>query len=245
VACRARRSMWLTAIPTAAPEEHHIPLATSPAKMEYPSLRERCIELLPGQYFDKETNLHYNYFRDYDPAIGRYIQADPIGLESGINLYSYVDSNPLSYYDPNGQAKTGVQIGGAIGGGIGAVVGGVIGGSGGAIGGTAVAPGPGTFGGGAYGAVQGAAIGAGVGTIFGAAVGSTIEDIVTLMAAPGNVADTQIVGAYNRYASEQRMCGKQPMDRCEWLRQNQHRFRPDQVKATQKAWGCRRSRASR
>jgi len=38
----------------------------------------------PGQYFDKETNLHYNYFRDYDPAIGRYIQSDPIGLVASI-----------------------------------------------------------------------------------------------------------------------------------------------------------------
>jgi len=37
------------------------------------SVRERCFEVLPGQYFDKETNLHYNYFRDYDPAIGRCI----------------------------------------------------------------------------------------------------------------------------------------------------------------------------
>jgi len=33
----------------------------------------------PGQYYDRETNLHYNVFRDYDPAIGRYLEADPIG----------------------------------------------------------------------------------------------------------------------------------------------------------------------
>ena len=39
-----------------------------------------CNLRLPGQYFDKETNTHYNYFRDYDPAIGRYVQSDPIGL---------------------------------------------------------------------------------------------------------------------------------------------------------------------
>jgi RHS repeat-associated protein len=41
----------------------------------------------PGQYYDAETGLHYNYFRDYDPAIGKYKQADPIGLAGGSNLY--------------------------------------------------------------------------------------------------------------------------------------------------------------
>jgi RHS repeat-associated protein len=54
----------------------------------------------PGQYFDKETNLHYNYYRDYSPEIGRYVESDPIGLAGGINTYSYVDSDPIAYVDP-------------------------------------------------------------------------------------------------------------------------------------------------
>jgi RHS repeat-associated protein len=53
----------------------------------------------PGQYFDAETGLHQNYFRDYDPKTGRYIEADPIGLEGGINIYAYVENAPLNYYD--------------------------------------------------------------------------------------------------------------------------------------------------
>ena len=56
----------------------------------------------PGQYFDAETGPHYNYFRDYDPAIGRYIESDPVGLLSGTNTYSYVRANPLKNTDPLG-----------------------------------------------------------------------------------------------------------------------------------------------
>jgi RHS repeat-associated protein len=57
---------------------------------------------LPGQYFDKETNLHYNYFRDYDPSLGRYVESDPIGLDGGLNTYAYVRSHPLAFFDPDG-----------------------------------------------------------------------------------------------------------------------------------------------
>lgn len=56
----------------------------------------------PGQYFDQETGLHYNYFRDYDPATGRYVQSDPIGLRGGLNIFAYALSNPNKYIDPQG-----------------------------------------------------------------------------------------------------------------------------------------------
>jgi RHS repeat-associated protein len=48
----------------------------------------------PGQYFDQETGLFHNGFRDYDPQTGRYIQADPIGLAGGLNPYLYAEGNP-------------------------------------------------------------------------------------------------------------------------------------------------------
>jgi RHS repeat-associated protein len=58
----------------------------------------------PGQYFDSETGLNYNYFRDYNPLIGRYIEADPIGQAGGINQYVYSLNTPLILTDPTGEA---------------------------------------------------------------------------------------------------------------------------------------------
>ena len=75
-------------------------------------LSERNVQLagcaqnlrMQGQYLDRETGLHYNLFRYYDPDCGRFTQQDPIGLAGGLNLYQYAP-NPLSYIDPLGLAK--------------------------------------------------------------------------------------------------------------------------------------------
>lgn len=53
----------------------------------------------PGQRYDSATGLNYNYFRDYDPSTGRYVESDPIGLRGGWSTYNYVGSMPFSLFD--------------------------------------------------------------------------------------------------------------------------------------------------
>jgi RHS repeat-associated protein len=56
----------------------------------------------PGQYFDVESNLSYNYFRSYNGSQGKYSQPDPIGLDGGLNRTSYVEASPLLRIDSKG-----------------------------------------------------------------------------------------------------------------------------------------------
>ena len=53
----------------------------------------------PGQYSDAETGLHYNYFRDYEPSMGRYLKSDPVGIQGGFNLYTYAWADPIHMVD--------------------------------------------------------------------------------------------------------------------------------------------------
>ncbi|HET7313652.1 RHS repeat-associated core domain-containing protein, partial [Salinisphaera sp.] len=57
---------------------------------------------LPGQYADAESGLYYNHHRYYNPATGRYISSDPMGIAAGLNTYAYVKNDPINNVDPLG-----------------------------------------------------------------------------------------------------------------------------------------------
>lgn len=68
----------------------------------------------PGQYLDVETGDYYNYNRTYDFSTGRYTRSDPIGMGGGVNVFSYVDGNPVSRVDPEGLAAVVFPVAAAI-----------------------------------------------------------------------------------------------------------------------------------
>ena len=58
----------------------------------------------PGQWFQLEAGLHYNWHRHYDPSLGRYTQPDPLGFVDGPSVYGYVKQNPMKHVDPKGRS---------------------------------------------------------------------------------------------------------------------------------------------
>jgi RHS repeat-associated protein len=99
------------------------PFGNNPAD-EDPDANSVAFDLplrLPGQRYDAESGLHYNYFRDYDPSLGRYGESDHLGLFAGPNTYAYVGGSPLDRIDPQGAyyiqvIQVCLRIAGAVGG---------------------------------------------------------------------------------------------------------------------------------
>jgi RHS repeat-associated protein len=111
--------------------------------------------VFPGQYLDAESGLYQNGFRTYKPEWGRYLEADPIGLDGGMNPYLYAGANPGAFVDLEGLAPQAACVAAYSGAGL--AIGGL------ACGVAALPTGPGTAGAAAAGAEAGAAAGAAVG----------------------------------------------------------------------------------
>jgi RHS repeat-associated protein len=64
----------------------------------------------PGQYYETETGINYNWTRDYDSLTGRYIESDSIGLWGGLNTYGYAGNNPTNNFDASGRQSAAVPL---------------------------------------------------------------------------------------------------------------------------------------
>ena len=116
-----RNEPWLVTDPSGAVIWQNLTAPFGNSAETYPKVAEThpsfTLNLrLAGQYYDAETGYHYNYMRDYSPELGRYLQADPIGLKGGMNLYAYCGGDPVNRRDELGLWYEGDGGPGGIGG---------------------------------------------------------------------------------------------------------------------------------
>jgi RHS repeat-associated protein len=150
----------------------------------------------PGQYYDQESALQYNYHRYYQAKPGRYLTPDPIGLKSGTNLYLYVNNNPINTVDPYGN----IGIPGVIVGAISGATGGFIsGGWKGALIGSVVGAGVGLFAPIAsytIASTAGNAVSAGSANLFGQLLGNVFDNNPGIQFSPLSLTGAAIGGSF-------------------------------------------------